>query len=104
MQGLCAPHWLAKYTPNTLTSYTKLWQQAQTTLQSGYALDDEEAELGVSCIGVPVRASDGVMIARLSISASRDRRRNAWIRLIQRAGVDLSVRLGYVSGTDRRPI
>lgn len=95
---------LPKYTPNTLTSYTKLWQQAQTTLQLGYALDDEEAELGVGCIGVPVRASDGVMIAGLSISAPRDRRKSAWIPLIQRAGVDLSVRLGYVSGTDRGPV
>ena len=95
---------LPKYTPNTLTSYTKLWQQAQTTLQLGYALDDEEAELGVGCISVPVRASEGVMIAGLSISAPRDRRKSAWIPLIQRAGVDLSVRLGYVSGTDRRPV
>ncbi len=88
---------LPKYTSNTLASYTKLCYQAKIALKQGYALDNEEAEQGVACIGVPVRDSQGTMLAGLSISAPRERRKNAWIPLIMQAGADLSVRLGYLS-------
>lgn len=93
---------LPKYTSNTLTSHAKLWQQVQTILKQGYALDNEEAELGVGCIGVPVRDSHGVMVAGLSISAPRERRKSSWIPLIQQAGEDLSVRLGYVAARAKK--
>jgi len=86
---------LPRYTPNTLTQMTKLCAQLETANKQGYALDNEEAEEGVSCIGVPVRDSQGAMIAGLSISAPRERRQQAWIPLIKKAGADLSVRLGY---------
>lgn len=86
---------LPKYTSNTLISYAKLWQQAQTMQQQGYAFDNEEAELGVGCIGVPVRDHHGTMVAGLSISAPRERRQDAWISLLKKAGAELSARLGY---------
>ena len=86
---------LPKYTPNTITSYAKLWRQVQAASQQGYALDNEEAELGVGCIGVPVRDHHGMMIAGLSISAPRERRQDAWIAHLKKAGAELSARLGY---------
>ncbi len=86
---------LPKYTPNTLNSYAKLWRQVQATSQQGYALDNEEAELGVGCIGVPVRDHHGMMVAGLSISAPRERRQDAWIAHLKKAGAELSARLGY---------
>ena len=91
---------LPKYTPNTFASFTKLWHQVKTSLKQGYALDNEEAEQGVSCIGVPVRDSQGTMLAGLSISAPSDRRKTAWIPLIVQAGADLSARLGYLSADE----
>lgn len=86
---------LPRYTPNTFTQSTKLWAEAQTCARTGYALDNEEAELGVACIGVPVRDAHGVMIAGLSVSAPRERRQKSWIPLVQKAGADLSARLGH---------
>ena len=88
---------LPRYTPNTLTQVTKLWGQLETARKHGYALDDEEAEQGVSCIGVPVRDRHEMMIAGLSISAPRERRQSSWINLIKKAGTDLSARLGYTT-------
>lgn len=88
---------LPRYTPNTLTQITKLWTQVETVGRQGYALDNEEAEPGVACIGVPIYDNHGVMVAGLSLSAPRDRRRETWIPLIKKAGADLSVRLGHVS-------
>ncbi len=87
---------LPRYTPNTLTQVTKLWAQIEKAHKQGYALDNEEAEQGVSCVGVPLHDPQGKMVAGLSISAPRDRRREAWIPLIKKAGVDISARLGYM--------
>jgi len=87
---------LPRYTPSTLTQITKLWAQVEIVGRQGYALDNEEAEPGVACIGVPIYDNHGAMVAGLSVSAPRERRQQVWIPLIKKAGVDLSVRLGHV--------
>lgn len=88
---------LPRYTPSTLTQAGKLWVQIEPACKQGYALDNEEAEQGVACVGVPLHDSHGKMVAGLSISAPRDRRREAWIPLIKKAGADISARLGYMA-------
>lgn len=92
---------LKRYTVNTFTQVTKLWAEAQKSKLRGYALDNEEAELGVGCIGVAVHDNHGIMIAGLSISAPRERRQDAWIPLLKKAGAELSTRLGYSPRTNR---
>lgn len=87
---------LRRFTSNTLTQVGRLWAEAETAVSRGYALDNEEAEQGVSCIGVPVRDRNGVMVAGLSVSAPRDRRQDSWVKLVQQAGRELSARLGYL--------
>ncbi len=86
---------LPAYTTNTLTHAELLWQAVHLALQQGYALDNEEAETGVGCIGVPVRDASGAMVAGLSISAPVQRRRDEWIPQVVAAGMQLSGRLGY---------
>ena len=48
----------------------------QATRQ-GYALDNEEAEIDVGCIGVLLYDSTGNVAAGLSVSAPIERRRRA---------------------------
>ncbi len=86
---------LPRYTPNTITDAVKLWSEVETSQQRGFALDNEELEQGVSCVGVPIRDNHGAIIAGLSISAPRARRREDWVALIQRAGAEISNRLGF---------
>jgi len=86
---------LPPYTANTLTRAQQLIEAAKHCHASGYAYDDEEAELGVGCIGVLVRNADGEAVAGLSISAPRERRRDEWIPLLQEAGARLSRQLGH---------
>lgn len=86
---------LPRYTVNTLTTNTTLWTQALESWQQGVAYDNEEAELGVACIGVPIRDQSGHMIAGLSISCPRERRKKEWINILKSAGEELSARLGY---------
>lgn len=88
---------LPRYTSNTITDAAKLWSEVETSQRRGYALDNEEMEQGVGCIGVPIRDNHGVIIAGLSISAPRARHRDTWIPLLQRAGADISNRLGHTA-------
>jgi DNA-binding IclR family transcriptional regulator len=82
-------------TPHSITDAASLWRAAKSALQQGYALDNQEAELGVGCIGVGVRDSSGGIVAGISVSAPLERRQECWIAVIKRAGELLSARLGY---------
>ena len=87
---------LPRYTKHTIVSAEALSKAAAQAQAQGFAFDDEEAELGVGCIGVLIRNADGQAVAGLSVSAPRGRRDNAWVPLVQEAGRRLSERLGYV--------
>jgi len=58
-------------------------------------LDNEEAEIGVGCIGALVRNSAGAVVAGLSVSAPIERRSDDWIPKVIAAADKLSARLGY---------
>lgn len=88
---------LPAYTPNTRADGRALMLDIDASLARGYALDDEEAELGVGCIGVLVRDAGGAAVAGLSVSAPMERRRSEWIPLVEEAGRRISERLGYQS-------
>jgi len=87
---------LPRYTRNTLTDVDALLRDALAAAQRGYALDNEEAELGVGCIGAPIRDAAGQLVAGLSISAPIERRRDDWIGLLTAAAWRISEKLGYV--------
>lgn len=87
---------LEAHTPNTITEPTELWRAVKNSLQQGYALDNEEAEHGVGCIGVPIRDNTGQIVAGISVSAPIERRKaSAWLPMIRQAAEKLSSRLGY---------
>lgn len=88
---------LPAYTANTRADERALLLDIDACQQRGYALDDQEAELGVGCIGVLVRDAGGAVVAGLSVSAPIERRRTEWIPLVQEAGRRISERLGYKS-------
>lgn len=87
---------LIQLTPNTMTDPVRLSREVETAAQQGYALDNQEAEIGVGCIAVPVHDNSGDVVAALSVSAPIERRRLEWIPLLQQAAAQLSERLGYL--------
>ncbi len=91
---------LPHFTPNTIAHVDDLIAEARLCCAQGYALDDEEAERGVGCIGVLVRDGSGSAVAGLSISAPIERRRDDWIPLVVEAGRRISERLGYMGEPD----
>lgn len=86
---------LPAYTENSITDAWKLIRAVEQDLANGYSLDNEEAEIGVGCIGCLVRDTTGVAIAGLSVSAPIKRRRLEWVSTVQKAASTLSRRLGY---------
>lgn len=97
LQGYASRTGLERYTRNTLTDINSLKSEANRDVAQGYALDNEEAELGVGCIGVVIRDGGGNVVAGLSVSAPIDRRRDEWIPLVQEAGRKISARLGFTA-------
>ena len=61
------------YTANTLKSAEKLYDELEIIRKQGYALDNEEYELGVRCVAAPVKNFMGNVIAGMSISAPVER-------------------------------
>lgn len=45
---------LAANTPHTIIAIGELWQELVVTRERGYGIDDQENELGVNCVAVPV--------------------------------------------------
>lgn len=63
---------LPVYTSNTISS----WEELQTALSmvrmNGYAIDDEEVEVGFTCVASPIIDSNGEAIAAISISGKTE--------------------------------
>jgi DNA-binding IclR family transcriptional regulator len=84
---------LKPYTSNTLSSLDDLTRAVHECSAAGYAYDNEEAEIGVGCIGALVHDRSGNVVAGLSISAPIERRKDAWVTLLKQAASTISARL-----------
>jgi DNA-binding IclR family transcriptional regulator len=89
---------LPAYTPNTLTTLEKLRIELEVIRREQLAHDREEAELGVACIGAPIRDAEGKLVAGLSISAPADRHKPGWADALKKAAAQTGTALGYLAG------
>jgi len=62
-------HGLPAVTPQTITDPDKFFAELDKAREQGYAVDDEENEIGGRCIAVPIFDHMGKAIAAISISA-----------------------------------
>jgi DNA-binding IclR family transcriptional regulator len=60
---------LYRYTENTITDVNVLRKELQKIKKLGIAEDNEEIELGASCVAAPIKNYTGKTIASISISA-----------------------------------
>lgn len=59
---------LKRYTENTIVSWEAMMAELKKIRQQGYAIDNEEQEIGLYCIGAPILDKRGNAIAAISIS------------------------------------
>ena len=62
---------LIRYNENTIASKRILKKACEEIQRLGYAVDDEEEEIGIRCIGAPVHNGAGEVIAAISISGTK---------------------------------
>ena len=62
-----------KLTPKTVTDTAGLLDEIRRARAQGYAINDEELELGLRSIAVPIRNSLGDMVAAMSLSVQVSR-------------------------------
>jgi DNA-binding IclR family transcriptional regulator len=61
---------LRKRTEKTISSLSRLKAELAVVRQRGYAVDNEETEIGACCVGAPIFDHRGEVIAALSISGA----------------------------------
>lgn len=90
---------LAAFTPHSLTTFEALRDELARVQTTEYALDDEERELGVRCLAVPIRDASRGVVASLSVSAPTSRFPKKDVpqmqKNVQAAGREISARLGF---------
>jgi IclR family KDG regulon transcriptional repressor len=104
LAALLAPG-LKRYTAHTITDEIKIKEELAKIRRLGYALDNEELELGLFCIAAPVKNHLGQTVAAVSISGPGVRLTRSKIRefipLVITTGSKISHILGY-SENDKR--
>jgi len=86
---------LAPLTKNSLTGLPQLERELERVQRQGWAVDAEEAELGVRCVAAAVRDDAGMMAAALSVSSPADRMKVAWGPLVKEAAERIGRALGH---------
>lgn len=93
---------LARYTGRTITTREDLASELRRIRERGYAVDDEEYDEGLRCIGAPVFDHTGRAVAALGIGGPANRitpeRVEEFAGRVMRTAADLSRRLGAGSG------
>lgn len=91
---------LTPRTENTRTDRVALEADLQRTRERGFALDNQENELGARCVGVPIFDSAGRVVAAMSVSSPVSRlteeREQDIIEGLMEAGEEVSRKLGSV--------
>lgn len=89
---------LARLTPNTIIHKDELIARLASIRELGYSIDNEEIEIGLRCVGAPVRDHSGEVIAAVAISAPRFRLLeddlDRFGAMVQQAADAISARLG----------
>lgn len=94
------PEELKSYTEHTLTDRQQLKDNLKEVAENGYALDNEELDLGVRCVAAPIRDYTRRIIGSLSISGpsirfTDERIDQELMPLVVKASDELSSRLGF---------
>ena len=86
---------LPAFTRNTIHALPALEKELDRVRRNGYAIDNEEAELGVRCVAAGIRDDTGALVAGLSISSPAERMKPAWSAMVRDTAEKISRAIGY---------
>ena len=89
-----------RFTKNTIGSIGELHKEVAKVRKQGWAMDNEEYEIGHRCIGAPIYDYKGDIIAAISASGPKnllkDDRIESVAAYVKKAATELSRSMGYV--------
>jgi len=98
LDALLADWPLERFTEHTITDPDEFRRELDKARRRGWALDYEEQEEGVACVGAPILTSDALPTAALSVSGPTSRLRRgslpALAGVVEQAAREVSARLG----------
>jgi IclR family acetate operon transcriptional repressor len=74
---------LPRFTAKTITEWPALIEALRHVRRNGYAMDDEEYQPGVICVGAPIRDHNGAVVGAISASTPAMRANNDHLKLIR---------------------
>lgn len=91
---------LKRHTVNTITEPEALRTELASIRARGYAIDDEEIEVGLRCVAAPIRDHSGQVVAAISVAAPVQRMSKKTVQTtvpsVVAAAENISRRLGYM--------
>ena len=92
-EQLISGHGLIRYNENTICSIRQLKHELEIIRRRGYALDDEEEEIGIRCIGAPIFNGNSEAVAALSVVGDSTQISEETLPNLHRAVVDAAKRV-----------
>ena len=87
------------FTPKTITDPDVMIEQLREIRKTGIAIEAEENEVGILCLGTPIFDYSGRAIGAISVSGPANRLKEKGIERIgeeiKKAGQEMSAKLGY---------
>ena len=88
-----------RFTPKTIGSIDELHKELLKVRKQGWAMDDQELEIGHRCISAPIYDYRGDIIAAISASGDvrvlTDDRIEDTVEYVRQAALELSRSMGY---------
>jgi IclR family acetate operon transcriptional repressor len=76
-------HGMARFTPKTITAWPDLLEALRDVRRDGYAMDDEEYQPGVICVGAAIRDHNGAVVGAISASTPTMRANDQHLALVR---------------------
>jgi DNA-binding IclR family transcriptional regulator len=90
---------MLRHNENTISTLARLQADLARTCRAGYAIDDEEEEIGIRCVGAPVLGVTGKVEAAVSVSGTVDQILSEDLprvgAIVQESAFEMSRRLGW---------
>ena len=89
---------IKRFTPNTITDADSLVQHLAKVREQGYAIDNQELEIGLVCVAAPVFKLDGQVIASISVSGPAYRMEDKisrYVPIVKETASAISKLMGY---------
>jgi DNA-binding IclR family transcriptional regulator len=99
LEKIIADRGMEKRTPKTITSLPRLLKELEKVRSQGYAVDDEENNIGARCLGAPIFDQNGAIEASLGLSGTinqvNPQTMPRIVEALKDAARHISMQLGY---------